>query len=126
MTISPELVAPPGTEPAERGRLEIAPSVLRKIVEHVADQAPGSLRGTRRVAGVGVGETAAVAKVAVGADIVDIRLELGLRYPESVPEMVGRIRERVSEEVTRITGLRVRTFDVTVSGLHRAQTPRLH
>ncbi|WP_051341600.1 Asp23/Gls24 family envelope stress response protein [Pseudonocardia spinosispora] len=125
MTITPELTAPPGTEPAERGRLDISPTVLRKIVEHAVDGAPGTLPGTRKVAGVGVGQTGSTAKVAVGDDLVDIKLDLVVRYPGSVPKVIEQLRERVIAEVDRITGHRVRMFDVTVSGLHREQTSRL-
>ena len=38
----------PLAEPAERGRLDIHPTVLRKIVEHAADSVPGTLRHERR------------------------------------------------------------------------------
>ena len=47
----------------DRGVLEISPTVLRKIVEHAADQVPGTLRHERRLAGIDVGEAGASAKV---------------------------------------------------------------
>jgi hypothetical protein len=49
----------PQAEPAERGRLDIHPTVLRKIVEHAADGVPGTLRNERRLAGIDVGESGA-------------------------------------------------------------------
>ncbi|MGQ0480887.1 MAG: Asp23/Gls24 family envelope stress response protein [Pseudonocardia sp.] len=124
MTVAPERTAT--AQPAERGRLEISDSVLRKIVEHATDQVPGTVRATRRVAGLDLGESGSSAKVSVGDELMDVRLDLALRYPESIASVVARVRERVGEEVTRITGLQVRTFDVTVSGLHHEQTTRLH
>ncbi len=57
----------PLTDPADRGRLDISPTVLRKIVEHAADQVPGTLRRERRLAGIDVGEVGASAKVTTGA-----------------------------------------------------------
>ena len=120
--IAPELAAPPGTEAGERGRLEISDAVVRKIVERAADAVPGSVRGSRRVAGVALGETSASAKVVVGPDIVDIALDLILRYPEPIPALVEQIRERVVTEVARITGHRVRECEVTVSQLRREHT----
>ncbi len=124
MTVAPERIA--SADPAERGRLEISDTVVRKIVEHATDQVPGTVRSARRVAGVGLGESGSSAKVAVGDELMDVRLELALRYPAPIGDVVARVRERVGEEITRITGLRVRTFDVTVSGLHHEQTARLH
>ena len=56
----------PLAEPAERGRLDIHPVVLRKIVEHAADGVPGTLRNERRLAGIDVGEYGASARVTVG------------------------------------------------------------
>ncbi len=114
-----------------RGSLEIAPSVLRKIVEHAADQVPGTLRYDRRLAGIDVGEAGASAKVTVGngdPDAVDVRLDLTLQYPASVRDVVDAVRTRVSDELTRIAGRRVRALSVTVSGLRGAPTsvsPRL-
>jgi uncharacterized alkaline shock family protein YloU len=114
-----------------RGSLEIAPVVLRKIVEHAADQVPGTLRHGRRLAGIDVGEAGASAKVTVGngdPDAVDVRLELTLQYPASVRDVVDAVRTRVGEELTRIAGRRVRALSVTVSSLRGAPTtvsPRL-
>ncbi len=114
-----------------RGTLEIAPVVLRKIVEHAADQVPGTLRLGRRLAGIDVGESGASAKVTVGSgdpDAVDIRLELTLQYPAAVRDVVEAVRARVGDELTRLAGRRVRALTVTVSGLRGAPTtvsPRL-
>jgi uncharacterized alkaline shock family protein YloU len=104
---------------AERGRLEIHPVVLRKIVEYAADQVPGTLRHERRLAGIDVGEVGAVARVAPGvggSDTVDVALELTLQYPAVVRAVVEAVRERVGAELQRCAGYRLRAFTVTVSG----------
>jgi uncharacterized alkaline shock family protein YloU len=107
----------------ERGRLEIHPTVLRRIVEHTADQVPGTLRHERRLAGIDVGEAGAVAKVATdvgGAATVDVALELTLQYPAGVRSVIDAVRERVDAELDRLAGHRLRAFTVTVSGLRGA------
>lgn len=110
-------------DPAERGRLDIHPSVLRKIVEHAADGVPGTLRNERRVAGIDVGESGAAARVTVGSGDptpVDVRLELTLQYPAAVQAVVAAVRERVGDDLERIAGHRVRALHVTVAGLRGA------
>lgn len=107
--------------PEERGRLDIHPNVLRKIVEHAADGTPGTLRHERRLAGLGVGQAGATAKVSDGPDgVVDVALELTLQYPAPVRRTVDAVRTRVGVELSRITGRRVRHLAVTVSGLRGA------
>ena len=110
---------------AERGRLEIHPSVLRKIVEHAADQVPGTLRHERRLAGIDIGgEAGASARVTTGPGdppSVDLRLELTLQYPASVRSVVDAVRAKVGDELVRITGHRVRAMTVTVAGLRSAR-----
>jgi uncharacterized alkaline shock family protein YloU len=110
---------------AERGRLEIHPAVLRKIVEHAADQVPGTLRHERRLAGIDIGgEAGASARVTTGPGdppSVDVRLELTLQYPASVRSVVDAVRAKVSDELVRITGHRVRAMTVTVAGLRSAR-----
>ena len=115
----------------ERGRLEIHPAVLRKIVEHAADQVPGTLRHERRLAGIDMGEAGASARVTTGSGdppSVDIRLELTLQYPAPVRTVVAAVRAKVGEELARISGHRVRAMAVTVAGLRSARpaTARLH
>lgn len=117
------------TEAAERGRLDIHPTVLRKIVEHAADQVAGTVRGERTVAGVGVGTSGAGARVLVGAGAstaVDVRLELTLAYPTPVRSTIDAVRATVRTELDRIAGYQVRELTVTVAGLRPAPpAPRL-
>lgn len=109
------------TDPGDRGRLEIHPSVLRKIVEHAADGTPGTLRHGRRLAGIEVGSTGAEAHVADGpGGVVDVTLELVLRYPAPVRRTVDAVRARVAAELDRIADRRVGSLAVTVTGLRRA------
>ncbi len=114
----------------DRGLLEINPVVLRKIIEHAADQVPGTLRHGRRLAGIDVGEAGASAKVTTGSGdqtAVDVRLELHLQYPAAVRTVVDAVRARVGEELDHIAGHRVRSLTVTVAGLRspHATGPRV-
>jgi uncharacterized alkaline shock family protein YloU len=121
----------PARPAADRGRLEIHPAVLRKIVEHAADQVPGTLRHERRLAGIDVGEVGAVAKVVTGvgeAQTVDVALELTLQYPAVVRSVVEAVRERVGAELDAIAGYRLRGCTVTVAafrGVGPALTARI-
>jgi uncharacterized alkaline shock family protein YloU len=115
----------------DRGALDIHPAVLRKIVEHAADQVPGTLRHGRRLAGIDVGEAGASARITPGvADpaALDVRLEITLQYPAPVRTVVEAVRAHVGEELVRIAEHRVRTLTVTVAGLRPARPPatRLH
>ncbi|GEL20584.1 Asp23/Gls24 family envelope stress response protein [Pseudonocardia asaccharolytica] len=112
--------------PEMRGRLDIHPTVLRKIIEHTADQVPGTLRGARRVAGIGVGTTGASARISAGGGapaVVDVRLELALGYPCDVRAVVAAVRTRVEEQLWRLAGHRLRTLAVTVTGLRGLPAP---
>jgi len=113
----------PLAEPAERGRLDIHPTVLRKIVENAADSVPGTLRQERTLAGIDVGESGASARVSVGPGDpapVDVRLELTLRYPAAVRPVVDAVRVAVAYDLSRLAGHRMRALAVTVTGLHGA------
>lgn len=107
---------------ADRGSLDIHPTVLRKIVEHAADGTPGTLRHERRLAGIDVGTAGTSAKIIDGgAGAVDVRLELTLQYPASVRATVDAVRARVGAELARIAGRHIRNLEVTVSALRGAQ-----
>jgi uncharacterized alkaline shock family protein YloU len=110
----------------DRGVLEIHPAVLRKIVEHAANQVPGTLRHERRLGGIDVGEAGARGRVSTGAidpPTVDVRLEITLQYPARVRAVVDAVRTHVAAELDRIAGHRVRALSVTVAGLRPARPP---
>lgn len=131
-TESPDTGAGPGTLPApqaeDRGRLDVHPSVLRKIVEYAADRVPGTLHRGRTLAGFDVGDAGIKATITTtGVNTVDIRLDLALTYPAPVHDTVAAIREQVASDLERIAGHRVRSLAVNVSGLRGASAagPRL-
>ncbi len=101
----------------DRGTLEVHPNVVRKVAERVADLTPGTLCAPRRIAGMDAGEQGASAKVGGFGGDVDVTLDVALRYPSPVRELADQLRRRVTEEVHRITGYRVRSVRVTVSAL---------
>lgn len=107
----------PLAEPAERGRLEISRTALRRIAEHAADGVPESTRVRRRIAGVGLGEHGASARLSGPDKELTVRLDVALRYPAPVQRTVQAVRERVGEELRRLADCEVRRVDVTVSAL---------
>ena len=124
MTVS--ISGPTVVDPDERGRLSIAPAVLRKIAEHTTDLMPGTLPARRTVAGVGVGSTGANAKATLTGRWVDLHVELALRYPAPVRSTVAQLRSRISDEMRRITGYQVASIAVTVTALLPEPSSRVH
>nr|WP_091449257.1 Asp23/Gls24 family envelope stress response protein [Actinokineospora iranica] len=112
-------------DPEDRGTLRIDAAVVRKLAEHAADSAAGTVVTRRSLAGVDLGARGASATVTGDGDQVDLRLDLALRYPAPVRDVVARLRTRVAEEVERITSYRVRGVDVVVSALLPESRPRV-
>jgi uncharacterized alkaline shock family protein YloU len=104
-------------EAAERGRLDVALSVVRKIAEYAADHTAGTVRTQRRLAGLDLGESGASAKVAGYGEQVDLRLEVPLAYPARITESAAAVRDHVRERVQALTPYRVRSLDIGVSAL---------
>ncbi|MEU6645471.1 Asp23/Gls24 family envelope stress response protein [Saccharomonospora sp. NPDC046836] len=113
-------------EPAERGTLQIAHLVVRKVAEYAAGRVVGTASVERRVAGLGVGRRGASARVAGSGNDVDLRLDLALHYPAPVREVVEQVRTTVTAEVEHLTSYRIRALDVTVSALVAPTRPRVH
>jgi len=107
----------PDGEPAERGRLDVALTVVRKIAEYAADHTAGTVRTQRRLAGLDLGESGASAKVSGYGDQVDVRLEVPLAYPARITDSAAAVRDHVRERVQALTPYRVRSLDVSVSAL---------
>jgi uncharacterized alkaline shock family protein YloU len=108
---------PGADEPAERGRLDVALSVVRKIAEYAADHTAGTVRSQRRLAGLDLGESGTSAKVSGYGEQVDLRLEVPLAYPARIADSAGAVRDAVRARVQELTPYRVRSLDIGVSAL---------
>ncbi|MDD7936921.1 Asp23/Gls24 family envelope stress response protein [Actinomycetospora lutea] len=108
---------PGADEAAERGRLDVALSVVRKIAEYAADHTPGTVRSQRRLAGLDLGESGTSAKVSGYGEQVDLRLEVPLAYPARIADSAAAVRDAVRERVQELTPYRVRSLDIGVSAL---------
>jgi len=104
-------------EPAERGRLDVGLSVVRKIAEYAADHTAGTVRTQRRLAGLDLGESGASAKVSGYGEQVDLRLEVPLAYPARITDSAAAVRDHVRERVQALTPYRVRSLDIGISAL---------
>lgn len=102
---------------ADRGRLDVALSVVRKIAEYAADSTEGTVPTHRRLAGVALGESGTSAKVSGYGEQVDLRLEVPLAYPAPITDTTAAVRGNVRDRVQTLTPYRVRSLDVTVSAL---------
>jgi uncharacterized alkaline shock family protein YloU len=109
--------AAPEGEAGDRGTLVINQSVVRKVAERAADRVPGTTKVERKVAGLGMSTHGAIVKVAGEGNDVDLSVDLSLRYPVAIGEVVDDVRSKVTEEIHHITSYHVRSFDVSVSAL---------
>jgi len=104
-------------EVAERGRLDVALSVVRKIAEYAADHTAGTVRTQRRLAGLDLGESGTSAKVSGYGEQVDLRLEVPLAYPARIADSAAAVRDTARQRVQALTPYRVRSLDIGVSAL---------
>ncbi|MBK1783377.1 Asp23/Gls24 family envelope stress response protein [Prauserella cavernicola] len=105
------------TEVEERGTLEIAHVVVRKVAERAADNVSGTVRIERKIAGVGAGLRGASVKVSGHGSDIDLLLDVAVQYPAAVRDVVDQVRTAVTEDVQHMTSYRVRGLNVTVSAL---------
>lgn len=93
------------TASAQRGRTTIEPRVVRKIAEAAARE-PGRIpRGTI---------TAARARVRVDTTSATLRLAVEVVFPAPARSLAAELREHITGQVQRLTGLTVRHLEVTM------------
>jgi uncharacterized alkaline shock family protein YloU len=114
--------------PEARGTTEIRPRAVEQIAARAAADVDG-VAGTVHVSGVRrlfrSGSTpSAAASASVSDGSATITLHCNVRYPAPVFEVAQRVRECVTREVTRFTGLRIDGCDITIEELVRHEPRR--
>jgi uncharacterized alkaline shock family protein YloU len=107
---------PHDQDPGDRGRLELAPRVVTRIAELSALQVDHVVRQSSGLDRL-VGRRLPRATVSIDRDRVRLRLEVAVPWPCPVETVAADVRRHVSDEVARLTGLLVRSTDVTLHTL---------
>ncbi|WP_433324519.1 Asp23/Gls24 family envelope stress response protein [Spirillospora sp. CA-294931] len=111
--------APGALEPPEtRGRTEIADRVLERIAARALTDVDAAGGSSRRVLGVSLGKDSAPRVTArVDGGLATLRMTISVVYPAPIREVTRDVRERVTRQVGRLTGLEVRQVDIEVDRL---------
>ena len=130
-----------GAEPAARagrtelGMISIADQVVTKITARAAAENPDAGAAVARMLGravPGAGhlglrgtDLKALPKTSVDVDgsKAFVNLEISVRWPASVPEVTGQVREHVRDRVRELTGLVVDEVHIVVADLATDITP---
>lgn len=113
-------------DPAERGETRIHDRVVERLVSASASEVAGTGGTHRRLLGVPVSSAdRPVAEAVVNGSVVTARVSLSVDYPSPVREVAAQVRDTVSSQVERMTGLRVAEVDVVVAALVPDVEPRV-
>ena len=137
----PQMSAGTAVDPAawagrsELGTISIADAVVSKIAARAAAENPDAGAAVARMLGravPGAGhlglrgtDLKALPKTSVDVDgsKAFVNLEISVRWPASVPEVTGQVREHVRDRVRELTGLVVDDVHIVVADLATDITP---
>ncbi|MFF4566343.1 Asp23/Gls24 family envelope stress response protein [Streptomyces sp. NPDC001435] len=108
------------TRVADRVVAKIASQAARKALSRSGESAPSVLPGRSKPHATVSVRPAPEREHALGQARVHIVLELG--YPSDIGAQCGAVRRAVSEQVSRLAGVKVQQVVVTVERLHSAYT----
>ncbi len=118
---------PEPVPPEERGRLTVEDRVVEKVAGYAVTFVTDAAAAPRRVLGVNIGEArpdgAASVHAQVQDDIASVYAAIAVRWPRSVQKVADEVRERISSDVTAITGVRVDHVDVEVVSMTLPDSP---
>ena len=111
---------------SERGATTIEDAVVKRIAGRAASEVEGIHMGGNasrsaggmlgRATGSSNDETRGIS-VEVGRIETAIDMTMALDYDKNILQTVGRVRERVEEQIRSLTGLRITELNVTISDI---------
>ncbi len=111
-------VGPPRGDPGDRGALIIADRVVERVAGYAVTQVDGASAAPRQVLGISVGQprpdTEASVQARVDGRLATVEATIAVDWPQPVQMVAERLRERVRDDVARLTGVRVAQIDIDV------------
>lgn len=119
-----KVATPPGgtrSEPGERGRLHVADRVVERVAGYAVTLIPDAAAAPRRVLGRSMGQRDADDEAKIRADVhggsATVHATIAVRWPASVRAVTQAVRNRIREDLTLITNVKVDHVDIDVVSL---------
>ena len=115
------MTAVSGVEPGERGRLHVADRVVERVAGYAVTLVPDATAAPRRVLGRSMGQRDPDDEAKVQADVhggsATVHATIAVRWPASVRAVTQAVRNRIREDLTLITDVKVDHVDIDVVSL---------
>lgn len=119
---------PRDDDAGDRGRLDISRRAVERIVVAAAAEVGPAAAPVHRLLGQAVRgpdvEGRPTARVTVAGDLVTAELSMSTPWPSPVVDVADRVRQRVTERLASLAGMRVGHVDVIVTALSQGRPSR--
>ncbi|NYI78401.1 Asp23/Gls24 family envelope stress response protein [Nocardioides panzhihuensis] len=103
----------PADQAEDRGTLEVRNKALQRIVELAALRLPGTVAQSSKLGRI-TGMALPKADITAEGRAVRVKLDVAMIWPGNVTRIATAARDTVREEAFRLSGIEVRSVDVTV------------
>ncbi|ASN38250.1 Asp23/Gls24 family envelope stress response protein [Paeniglutamicibacter terrestris] len=116
-----------GTDPAQRGRLNIDVKVIQRIAAKAAARHPHVGASSGGLLGIGekrdFGALPPV-EVNLAGNIASVKLKVGIRFPADLRNITAEIRYGIINDLQRFTGVTAAPVDIDIQWLENAPAAR--
>ncbi|MEI7056518.1 Asp23/Gls24 family envelope stress response protein [Nocardioides sp. CCNWLW239] len=103
----------PDDPTADRGTLDVRNRAVQRIVENLALQLPGTVARQSTLGRI-TGMALPKADVTAEGRAVRVKLDIAITWPGNISRIGTAARETVRREAFRLSGIEIRSVDVTV------------
>ena len=110
--------------PDERGTLDVRTKALQHIVERIVLDTPGTVARTGTLGRI-VGATSPRVAITMQGQRARVTVDVAAHWPCQVTRIAAVVRDRVRDEATQLSGVNIRSVDVTVHLVGADDTDRV-
>lgn len=108
-------------EPAERGTLDVKTKAIQHIAERAVRETPGTVVHHSALNKL-VGGSSPKANIIMEGKRARVEVDVAAVWPCNVTEIATDVRDRVLSEAARLSGVDIRTVDVTIHMIDASDT----
>ncbi|MGH3349726.1 MAG: Asp23/Gls24 family envelope stress response protein [Nocardioides sp.] len=103
----------------DRGTLDVRNKAIQRIVEHIVLQVPGTVTHRSSLGRI-TGAALPKADITTEGRAVRVKVDIAMAWPGNISQVATAVRDRVRQEAFRLSGIQIRSVDVTVHAVDPA------